>query len=77
MDTHLKRREFLKSGSALVADGRVYVGTTAQMFWVLAHGKELKVLSQVRLRDKIHSTPVAANGVLYVATNRHLYAVVK
>jgi outer membrane protein assembly factor BamB len=63
------------SGSTLVADGKVYLGTNRNEFWVLAAGKEKKVISQIRMRDKIHATPTAANGVLYVATNRHLYAV--
>jgi len=63
-------------GSTLVADGKVYLGTGRSVLWILAAGKELKVLSQIRMRDKVLSTPVAANGVLYVATMKHLYAVV-
>ena len=61
-------------GSTLVADGRVYLGTGRRSFWVLKHGKELQVINRVRLPDRTFSTPVAANGVVYVATFRHLYA---
>ncbi|NQU25788.1 MAG: PQQ-binding-like beta-propeller repeat protein [Candidatus Nealsonbacteria bacterium] len=64
-------------GSPLVADGKVYLGTGMQLFWVLAAGKELKVLNRIRMLNSINSTPTAANGVLYVATDRHLYAVGK
>jgi outer membrane protein assembly factor BamB len=62
-------------GSTMVADGKIYVGNKRQMLWVLAAGKELKVLSQIRMRAPILTTPTAANGMLYVATNKHLYAV--
>jgi outer membrane protein assembly factor BamB len=62
-------------GSTLVADGKVYVGTRGRVFCVLAAGKEKGVLSEVKLDAPIASTPVAANGVLYVATLKTLYAV--
>ena len=64
-------------GSTLVADGKVYVGTRRAGFWILAAGREKKVLARVRMDSPLSSTPVAANGVLYVATLRNLYAVQK
>lgn len=63
--------------SPLVADGKVYLGTGSQVLWVLAAGKELKVINRIRMRDGIFSTVTPANGVLYVMTNKHLYAVEK
>jgi hypothetical protein len=42
---------------------------------VLAAGKELKVLGRVPIADGIFCTPTPANGSLFVATNKHLYAV--
>ncbi|MBI3269029.1 MAG: PQQ-binding-like beta-propeller repeat protein [Planctomycetes bacterium] len=62
-------------GSTFVADGKVYVGTEDGELWVLAAGKEANVLAKVSLEEPIYSTPVAANGVLYVATQTRLYAV--
>ena len=61
-------------GSALVADGRVYLGTRRGELWTFAASKEKKVLATVRLGDPICSTPVAANGTLYIATLTRLYA---
>ncbi len=61
--------------STLVADGKVYLGTYMSELWVLRAGKEKKLLEKIRLPDKMANTPVVANGVLYVATDRYLYAV--
>lgn len=60
--------------SALVADGRVYLGSRRGDFWVLAHGREKRVLHTVELGAPISATAVAANGVLYVASMTHLHA---
>jgi hypothetical protein len=62
-------------GSTLAADGKVYAGTRRGDFWILAADKEKKVLATVRMDSAMSSTPVAANGVLYIATQRYLYAV--
>jgi outer membrane protein assembly factor BamB len=63
-------------GSTFVADGKVYLGTKKSL-WVLAAGKELKVLHEIHLGAAVWCTPVAANGVLYVASERYLWAVKK
>ncbi len=60
--------------SPLVADGKVYAGTRRGDFTVLAVGKELQVLSTIRLDEAVISTPVAANGTLYVGTMPRLFA---
>ncbi len=56
-------------GSTLVADGKVYMPTTKGL-WVLATGKELKVLGRITLGGKVYASPVVANGTLYVATTQ-------
>jgi outer membrane protein assembly factor BamB len=61
-------------GSTLVADGKVYVGDEDGDFTVLAASKEKKVLSEVNLGAPVYSTPIAANGVIYVSSNTHLFA---
>lgn len=61
-------------GSPLVADGKVFFGTKLGEFWVLAASKEKKVLHSLRFDSPIHTTPVAANRTLFVATMKRLYA---
>ena len=63
-------------GSTLVADGKVYVGTRRRLFWILKHDKTRTVLARITMPDPICTTPVAANGTLFVATFQELYAVV-
>jgi outer membrane protein assembly factor BamB len=60
-------------GSPLVADGKVYVGTKTH-FHVFRHGRKVEQLAEVRPGAPIYSTPIAADGVLYVASNRYLWA---
>ncbi len=61
-------------GGALVADGKLYLGNK-RAFFVFACGDRVKLLSKMRLGSPAYSTPVAANGVLYVASQRYLWAV--
>jgi outer membrane protein assembly factor BamB len=62
-------------GSALAADGKVYVGARNGAFVVLVAEKEKKVLFETRFDDEINGTVTAANGVVYVPTLSRLYAV--
>ena len=63
--------------SPLVADGRVYIGTRRCEFFILAASREKKVLCATELDAPISATAVAANGVLYMATDSTLYAIAK
>ncbi len=63
--------------SALVADGKVYIGTRRGGFWTFALDRQKKVLGMVQLGSPISATATAANGVLYVGTGTRLYAVRK
>jgi outer membrane protein assembly factor BamB len=61
-------------GSPLVADGKVYVPSRTNGMLVFAAGREKKLLSQSKGLAKMSSSPAAANGVLYIATDDFLYA---
>ena len=60
-----------------MADGKLYVGTEDGNFFAFDASKEKKMLSQTDLGEPVYSTPVAANGVLYVQTPTRLYAIAK
>ena len=62
-------------GSTLVADGKVYCGDEDGDFVVLAAAKDKNLLSESNLGAPVYSTPVVANGVIYVASNEHLFAI--
>ena len=62
-------------GSTLVADGKVYVGDEDGDVLVLAAGKQKKLLSQMDVGGSVYSTPVVANGVLFIANQQHLWAI--
>jgi outer membrane protein assembly factor BamB len=61
-------------GSPLVADGKVYLGDEDGDVVVLQAGKELKVLGEMTMGSSVYSTPVPADGVLYIANRNQLYA---
>ena len=42
---------------------------------ILSAAKDPKVLATVKFREEIDSTPVAANGTLYIGTIKRLYAI--
>jgi len=61
-------------GGPLLADGKLYFGNQ-KMFYVMAAGREAKLLSEIKLGNPMYATPIVANGVLYVASQHYLWAV--
>jgi hypothetical protein len=56
-------------------DGRIYLPTEEGDVWVYRHGKDKKEPKKIEMGDMIRSSPIFANGVLYVATESRLYAI--
>jgi outer membrane protein assembly factor BamB len=62
-------------GSPVVVDGKVMLGNVDGELHVLKHGRTLEPLAVNNLRYSINTAPAAANGTLYIATSRRLYAI--
>ena len=60
--------------SPMIADGKIYLGTRKGNFCVLAAGREKKVLCNLELKAPISASTTMANGVVYVATMKQLWA---
>ena len=63
--------------STLVADGRVWVGTEDGFMTVVPATREYqkdKVI-EIDMNQPVYSSPIFANGILYIATHTHLYAI--
>jgi outer membrane protein assembly factor BamB len=56
-------------------DGRIYLGTQGGDCHVFQHGKEYQKLRVIDMDAEVVATPVAANGVLFVATRNKIYAI--
>jgi outer membrane protein assembly factor BamB len=62
-------------GSATVIDDKVYLGDEDGDMAVFETGKTLKKLSEINMENSVYSTPVAANGVLYISNRKRLFAI--
>ena len=68
---HSRQRNVL---AAAMADGKVYLPTEKDL-WVFQAGQDKKQLAKIRLPNKMYNSPVVTDGVLYLATQRYLFAV--
>ena len=64
----------------MVADGKVYIGDEDGDLTVLPSKadfkpKKDKYLFETNMLVPIYSTPIVANGTIYIGTQTHLYAV--
>lgn len=62
-------------GSALIADGKVYIGDEDGDLAVFELSKEMNLLGEINMGDSIYSTPTTAAGALYIATRSTLVAI--
>ncbi|MCP4450261.1 MAG: PQQ-like beta-propeller repeat protein [Planctomycetes bacterium] len=63
--------------SPMWVDGKIYLGDENGKITIFAHGKQKKIVNIVDMDEPVYATPVAANGMLYVATKSKIYAISK
>jgi outer membrane protein assembly factor BamB len=63
------------AASPLVADGKVYAVSEDGTATVLRAGPKLEVLGGGAVGEKLLASPAAANGALYLRSDRHLYCI--
>ena len=62
-------------GSPLVVDGKVFIGDEDGDLAILKEGTEMELLGEPNFGSAILTTPVAKDGVLYVASRNTLFAI--
>src|SRR5262249_6958253 len=60
-------------------DGKVFIGNDDNIMYVFKHGKKKEILAKIEVGGQVKTTPVAANGTLFVMTENEtkLYAIAK
>lgn len=69
---HSTKAEFWST--ALVADGKVYVGNKRGTMFVFQSGREKNLLSETQFETGLYGSPVAAAGTLYLSTFDRFFA---
>jgi outer membrane protein assembly factor BamB len=62
-------------GSPMICDNKLYIGDEAGFVRVFEVGKECKMISEQDMGSPVFCTTVFANGVLFVMTRDHLFAI--
>jgi outer membrane protein assembly factor BamB len=63
--------------SPLWVEGKVYLSDHAGNVHIFEHGKEKKALPAVDMATGVKAAAVVANGVLYITTEKRLFAIAK
>ncbi|PQO32496.1 serine/threonine protein kinase [Bremerella cremea] len=65
-------------GSALIVDDHVYIGDEdgdVAVFKLSADPDDAEPIEEINMGNSVYSTPIVANGVLYIANKTHLFAI--
>jgi outer membrane protein assembly factor BamB len=62
-------------GSPLIAGDHAYIGDEDGDVSIIKLGKELDVAGEINMGSAVYSTPIVANGVLYITSKSYLFAI--
>ena len=62
-------------GSPLIVEGKVYIGDEDGDIAVLKTGTKMELLYETNMGAAVYTTPVAKDGVIYVASRTKLFAI--
>jgi outer membrane protein assembly factor BamB len=62
-------------GSPMLIDGKIYLGDEDGDIVILQEGKTEKVIATPNMTSSVYSTPIPANGVLFIANRNQLFAI--
>jgi outer membrane protein assembly factor BamB len=63
--------------SPLYADGKIYIGNTEGLTFVLAASDEFQILAENQLDGQLMASPVPVDGTLLIRAGSNLYRVGK
>jgi outer membrane protein assembly factor BamB len=61
-------------GSPILIDGKIYLGDEDGDVVILQEGKTKKIIGEMNMGSSVYSTPVPANGTLFIANRNQLFA---
>jgi outer membrane protein assembly factor BamB len=62
-------------GSPLIVDGKVYIGDEDGDVAVFKHDRKMELIAENSCGNSVYSSPIVANGVLYIANKSTLFAI--
>ena len=58
----------------MLIDGKLYLGDEDGDVVIMQEGKTKKVIGEINMGSSVYSTPVPANGAMYISNRNQLYA---
>ena len=59
----------------MIVEDKVYIGDEDGDVSIFRLSKKRELINEIYMRNAVHSTPIVANNVLYIATNSTLFAI--